>query len=83
MNYLPCTLNLPNVLCIAATGADGNPWRQEWWNRWYGTNYGSSTVDFAAPGAAIISTVPYGNNITGNYEEKTGTSMVGRSGALW
>lgn len=45
----PCSIRLPNVLCVAATGQNG---KREWW-----TSFGPKTVALAAPGDEIVSTV--------------------------
>ncbi|EFJ51185.1 hypothetical protein VOLCADRAFT_88007 [Volvox carteri f. nagariensis] len=71
MNYLPCTLDLPNVLCVAASSPDGRLWSETQWNQQVGTNYGKMSVDIAAPGSRILSTLP-GNR----YDLKTGSSMA-------
>jgi len=46
----PCNVPLPNVLCVAALDADGGLAGF--------SNYGATTVDVAAPGVSIQSTVP-------------------------
>ncbi|PNH07896.1 Subtilisin NAT, partial [Tetrabaena socialis] len=75
MPYLPCTLDLPNVVCVAASNSNNQIWREIASNRWIGTNTGRTTVDIAAPGSRIISTVP-GGGATGAYGDKTGSSMA-------
>ncbi|PNH09543.1 Subtilisin NAT [Tetrabaena socialis] len=75
MPYLPCTLDLPNVVCVAASNSNNQIWREIASNRWIGTNTGRTTVDIAAPGSRIISTVP-GGGATGAYDDKTGSSMA-------
>ncbi len=65
--YYPASYNFSNIISVA--GTDENDTLYE-----YGTdesNYGATTVDLAAPGEGIKSTVP-GNA----YEEWTGTSMA-------
>jgi subtilisin family serine protease len=58
----PCNYELPNVVCVAATGAR---------DALAGfSNYGARTVDLAAPGATILSTWPSG------YAYSSGTSMA-------
>ena len=59
----PCTVNAPNVVCVAATGRKD---RLAWFS-----NYGQSTVDVAAPGVNVLSTVP-----GAGYELLSGTSMA-------
>ena len=61
-NYPP-SYNLPNMIVVAAT--DDND------NMATFSSYGANTVDIAAPGVNILSTVP-GNN----YEFADGTSMA-------
>ena len=46
----PCSYNLPNVICVAAT--DGNDRLASF------SNYGRTSVDLAAPGVQILSTIP-------------------------
>jgi subtilisin family serine protease len=58
----PCNFELPNVVCVAATGQrDGLAGF---------SNYGARTVDLAAPGSTILSTWP------GGYAYSSGTSMA-------
>jgi subtilisin family serine protease len=47
---VPCTVPLPNVLCVAAIDASGAPATF--------TNFGATSVDVAAPGVGIQSAVP-------------------------
>ncbi|MGI8633232.1 MAG: S8 family peptidase [Solirubrobacterales bacterium] len=59
----PCALPADNVVCVAAsTSAD---------DRWASSNIGGASVDLAAPGESILSTLPGGGH--GSY---TGTSMA-------
>lgn len=59
----PASFELPNVISVAATSSR---------DRLAGfSNYGAQTVDLAAPGVGILSTVP-----GGGYETKSGTSMA-------
>jgi subtilisin family serine protease len=59
----PCNLSPANVVCVAATtSADALA---------AFSNYGANTVDLAAPGVGILSTIP-GNN----YDDFSGTSMA-------
>jgi large repetitive protein len=59
----PCAYPLPNVVCVAASNtSDGRP---------SFSNYGATSVDLAAPGEDILSTVP-GNG----YAYLSGTSMA-------
>ena len=46
----PCSYDLPNVICVAAT--DGNDRLASF------SNYGRTSVDLAAPGVQILSTIP-------------------------
>ncbi len=46
----PCNVSLPNVLCVAAIDASGDLASF--------SNYGEKSVDIAAPGVNILSTVP-------------------------
>jgi subtilisin family serine protease len=46
----PCNVSLPNVLCVAAIDASGNLASF--------SNFGATSVDVAAPGVGIQSTVP-------------------------
>lgn len=59
----PATFELPNVISVAATSS-----RERLATF---SNYGDQTVDLAAPGVKILSTVP-----GGGYDTKSGTSMA-------
>jgi hypothetical protein len=59
----PATFELPNVISVAASGKNDRLASF--------SNYGAQTVDLAAPGVSILSTVP-----GGGYETKSGTSMA-------
>lgn len=61
--FYPACYDLPNVITVAAT--------DNWDELAYFSNYGAKSVDIAAPGAAIYSTVP-GNN----YRYQSGSSMA-------
>ncbi|HYZ90806.1 MAG TPA: S8 family peptidase, partial [Actinomycetota bacterium] len=50
MPTYPCSYPLANVVCVAATGADDT---RAWFSNW-----GAVSVDLAAPGTNILSTVP-------------------------
>ncbi len=58
----PCSYPLPNVVCVAASDQSDNRARF--------SNYGAGSVDLAAPGTHILSTVP------GGYAFYDGTSMA-------
>ncbi|MFZ5470393.1 MAG: CARDB domain-containing protein, partial [Myxococcota bacterium] len=60
---VPCNSAQTNVLCVAAT-ADNDSLA-------YWSNYGAGSVDLAAPGTGILSTIP-----GADYGEKSGTSMA-------
>ena len=49
----PCSYNLPNMICVAATDQNDNPWSS--------SDYGPSTVELAAPGVNIYSTLRESN----------------------
>jgi large repetitive protein len=59
----PCAYSLPNLICVAATGQSDQLSSY--------SNYGSGTVDLAAPGDRILSTWP-----GGAYSEMWGTSAA-------
>jgi subtilisin family serine protease len=59
----PCTYDLSNILCVAATDASDG--------RAYFSNYGSTTVHLGAPGVGILSTTR-----GGTYKTFDGTSMA-------
>jgi thermitase len=61
--HYPCNYASPNVICVAAT--DHRDVLAGF------SNYGSSTVDLAAPGVNILGTVP-----NGGYASYTGTSQA-------
>jgi subtilisin family serine protease len=59
----PSTIDVPNVITVAATNQSDQLTDF--------SNYGMKTVDIAAPGSGIWSTVP-----GGGYDQKNGTSMA-------
>jgi len=61
--HYPSSYELPNILAVAATD------RNDALARF--SNYGAESVDLAAPGVGILSTVP-----GGGYDTKSGTSMA-------
>src|SRR5919109_1963171 len=63
----PAAFDLPNVISVAATDPDDN--------LLYFSNYGRRSVDLAAPGDEIYSTVPVRTNVSG-YATYSGTSMA-------
>ena len=62
-NHYPCNYASTNVICVAAT--DSRDALASF------SNYGSSTVDLAAPGVGVPGTVP-----NGSYASYTGTSQA-------
>jgi subtilisin family serine protease len=67
----PCAYDLPNVICVAATG--GHDQLASF------SNYGAQSVDIAAPGVDILSTYPTAmesNSTTPGYGFLNGTSMA-------
>jgi len=62
-NNYPAEYDLPNIVAVGATTREGE--------RASYSNYGASTVDVAAPGTAILSTLP-----GGRYGALSGTSMA-------
>ncbi|WP_051633461.1 S8 family serine peptidase [Bacillus sp. UNC41MFS5] len=68
--HYPSNYNLPNVLSVAAIDNTGNL-------AWF-SNFGATTVDIAAPGQDILSTVPATTpgNYTNAYDYFSGTSMA-------
>ena len=66
----PCAYDLPNVICVAATGGDDELASF--------SNYGAGSVDIAAPGVDILSTYPTAmqSNASAGYEYLSGTSMA-------
>ncbi|PNG99387.1 Subtilisin E, partial [Tetrabaena socialis] len=72
MSYLPCTLDLPNVVCVAASDSDNQIYRKDYTSRpSQASNTGRATVHIAAPGSDIDSTL-----LGGAYGNKSGTSMA-------
>jgi serine protease len=61
--FYPCSYGVANEICVAATDSKDN--------RASFSDYGPSSVDLAAPGVGILSTV-----IGGQYAEMSGTSMA-------
>jgi subtilisin family serine protease len=69
--YAPCTIKLPNVLCVGAMDGMGQ-------SPAFFTNYGPNNVHIGSPGMQIYSTY-YTNlsgSITHNYAPQNGTSMA-------
>src|SRR4051795_4044224 len=66
----PCAYDLPNVLCVAATGADDQLASF--------SDYGATSVDLAAPGVDILSTYPTALSPDPSFPYKwlSGTSMA-------
>src|SRR3954447_1250386 len=66
----PCAYDLPNVLCVAATGADDQLASF--------SDYGAQSVDLAAPGVDILSTYPTALSADPSFPYKwlSGTSMA-------
>ena len=66
--HCPASYGLPNIISVAASTSAGNL-------AWF-SNYGDS-VDLAAPGQGIVSTLPEGGfGRTGGYGSLNGTSMA-------
>ncbi|PLS01487.1 S8 family serine peptidase [Neobacillus cucumis] len=67
--HYPSNYDLPNILSVAALDNTGN--------LAYFSNYGAKTVDIAAPGQDILSTVPgWFGDYTYAYDYFSGTSMA-------
>src|SRR3954469_2279777 len=66
----PCAYDLPNVLCVAATGADDQLASF--------SDYGAKSVDLAAPGVDVLSTYPTALSADQSFPYKwlSGTSMA-------
>jgi subtilisin family serine protease len=60
--FYPASYDLPNIIAVAAVNESGSLATF--------SNFGASTVDLAAPGQSIYSTIP------GGYGYKSGTSMA-------
>jgi subtilisin family serine protease len=79
----PASYNSENIIAVAATDHNDNLADEPGW----GSNYGLTTVDLAAPGVNILSTVPpavYGSD----YAYFSGTSMAtphvsGTAALIW
>jgi subtilisin family serine protease/Ca2+-binding RTX toxin-like protein len=67
--FYPATYNLNNIISVEATDHNDNLAGF--------SNYGATTVDLAAPGVNIYSTLPVGGSLMGsNYGYSSGTSMA-------
>ncbi|KAL4436757.1 hypothetical protein ABPG75_003896 [Micractinium tetrahymenae] len=84
--FLPAQLNLDNMLVVAATNEDDEPWEE---GADLGTNQGSDWVHIAAPGVDLMSAKIKAPGAT-KYEwvEVTGTSfaaplVAGAAGLVW
>lgn len=75
-SHYPSSYSVPNILTVAASDQtdklakfDGG-----------GSNFGVTTVDLAAPGKDILSTIPTGNEnsaaLSAGYDEFSGTSIA-------
>ncbi|MFD3157744.1 S8 family serine peptidase [Haloimpatiens sp. FM7330] len=64
----PASFNLNNILTVAAINNTGNLASF--------SNYGSTTVDVAAPGKNILSTIPLNGSYNWSYGYTSGTSMA-------
>ncbi|HVM19729.1 MAG TPA: S8 family serine peptidase [Egibacteraceae bacterium] len=67
--FYPCSFDLANILCVAAT--DEQDALSVWPGANSGSNWGATRVDMGAPGSNIMSTLP--NN---TYGAQNGTSMA-------
>jgi subtilisin family serine protease len=76
--HSPCTVPGPNMICVAAT--DQNDQLASF------SNYGATTVDLAAPGVNVLSTVPASESrqslLTEDFEGGISTWTTGGS-SLW
>ncbi|KAG2483909.1 hypothetical protein HYH03_017230 [Edaphochlamys debaryana] len=70
--YSPCMVDTPNTLCVGGTNSEDKIFYLFAGNRDQGTNYGATTVDMGAPGAAIWTTDIAWN---GYYNNVYGTSF--------
>ncbi|MCK4614318.1 MAG: S8 family serine peptidase, partial [Thermoplasmata archaeon] len=65
--HYPSSYDVPNVIAVAATDHNDALADEQTW----GSNYGATSVDLAAPGVSILSTVP-----DNGYSSFSGTSMA-------
>lgn len=73
--FFPANLDNSNIVAVTAADAEGTLWTS--------SNYGSSSIDIAAPGVGILSTVPNGSTSLfrtlydpSGYLESDGTSVA-------
>jgi PKD repeat protein len=69
MPFYPASYSSPNIIAVAATDYNDALATKSVYG--WGSNYGATSVDLAAPGTNILST-----NFDGNYDYKQGTSMA-------
>lgn len=68
--FFPASYTSPSVLAVASSNSSDN--------RSGFSNYGATSVDLAAPGSGILSTINYTNS---SYDTLSGTSMASPHGA--
>ncbi|MCY2987972.1 MAG: S8 family serine peptidase, partial [Planctomycetota bacterium] len=73
--FYPASYDLNNVITVAATGAKDDLARF--------SNFGSSSVDLAAPGIGILSTLPGGRFGTANGTSMAAPHVTGVAALVW
>ncbi len=76
-SHYPSSYSVPNILAVAASDQNDKLAK---FTGGGGSNFGATTVDLAAPGKDILSTIPTGNENSAapsvGYDEFSGTSMA-------